>query len=95
MDWFSLLETYGLAGALLVFFVWRDFMREKKQTEERSLMVTRIQIIEDFQRDEMKTMIEATTAALTTSNEVLMKCTATLDACSDVLKETKNVLQDR
>ena len=57
MTLFTVLQRYGVLAAIIAYFVWRDQRREQS-------MSMRIRELEDFQRNELRKLIEKNTAAM-------------------------------
>lgn len=64
---FGQLTQWGLAGAIIVFTLWRDWQRE-------GIMTRRNQELEDYIRNKMAPVIEANNQALKDFTDVIRKC---------------------
>lgn len=67
----------GLSVCLVVFFVWRDFVREGHTREEKRELTNRIKVVEDGVRAEV---LALTKQAITAIDQ----CTAALERCTQV-----------
>lgn len=62
--WIDILKNFGPLISILVFFIWRDWQREKRLTR-------RAERLDDYQKKILQNLVEKTTAALVQSSECL------------------------
>ena len=60
----EVLKLYGPFAALVVYYVWRDFITAKASALREERLLSRLNQIEDFQRKEMSDMVYAMNDAL-------------------------------
>lgn len=66
VDWVSILQTFGLPVALVVFFVIQGAKREER-------LNSRMEAMEQYIRDKMTELVEDTNQALTRNTEVMSR----------------------
>lgn len=72
MEIWDVLREFGPAIALAVFVLFRDYKREDRLT-------TRIEKLEDEQRNTILPLVEKTTEVITHNTAVMMRLEAALD----------------
>lgn len=73
-------QTFGVPMALVVGLLVRDWLREKALT-------SRVQQIEDFQRDKLVGLVESITSVATQCKEALQANTAALNRVNGALRD--------
>lgn len=63
-NWQSMLRELGPIVAVIFFFIWRDWRREAS-------LSSRIERLEDYQKETLVQLVEKGTAALVQSSEVI------------------------
>jgi len=63
-DWRTILQEAGPALSIVIFFIWRDWRRETR-------LSTRVEKLEDYQRETLTQLVEKGTTAMVQSSEVL------------------------
>lgn len=64
LPWATILKEYGPLILVIVFFIYRDWQREIQLSR-------RIENLETYQKDVLKSLVEKTTVALVHSTECL------------------------
>jgi len=62
--WMDLLKNFGPMVGLIVFFIWRDWQRE-------TMLNTRIENLEKYQREVLESLVTKATTALTQTSDGL------------------------
>jgi len=62
--WIDILKNVGPLVAIIIFFVWRDWQRELRDSK-------RVEKLEEYQKETLKNLVEKTTISLTQSSECL------------------------
>lgn len=62
--WVQLLSNFGPLIGVVLFFIWRDWKREDALT-------TRVQALEDYQKETLLNLVERSTTALAQNAECL------------------------
>lgn len=86
----------GLSVALVLFFVWRDFMREgvaqtekvaarEREDKEKAGLISRLEKVEDGVRGELMQISKTSVAALE-------NCASALDRCTDVMRRLEQFI---
>ena len=81
-EFLDILKIAGPSAALFIFFVWRDYNREKTMSE-------RISKIEDYQRDKLEKLVIAATSALEDAVETrqdLINCLNSRPCINGIMK---------
>ena len=76
----------GVVTALLVFFVWRDWKRENRDTTRETSLTDRIIKLETEQREILIPMLENTTSVISRNTTVMERLEGILafyDDCRD------------
>ena len=71
-DVLTLVKEFGPLVAILLFFIWRDYVREQRMTD-------RIRKIEDYQRDKLESLVTATSNLIKENIEVKKDLIETMD----------------
>lgn len=71
----SVIKTFGLPVALLLFMLWQDNKRKEQDRKDRELQLKRIQDLEDYQKGEMARVAVESATALQNSVEVHKEAT--------------------
>lgn len=81
-DWFiNIVKEWGLPTALVVFFIWRDYIREKRMAET-------IRMLEAEMRDILKNLVTKCTEALVGNTYAMNAVTKVVEKCHE--KTLKN-----
>ena len=64
MDFMQIIQAYGPYAALIIFFVWRDYIREQRLSK-------RLNEVEDFQKNELTTLVRTTVEAINANTRAL------------------------
>lgn len=75
VEFIHLMEVYGIPLGLVIFFVWRDWQREKGLT-------ARINQLQDYQKSRLETIAINSTAAITAVIDI---CKGFLDALNKMM----------
>ena len=59
-EYITLLKEFGPVLGIILFFIWRDWKREDR-------LVTRLESLEQFQRDKLISLIKETNDVVTTN----------------------------
>lgn len=70
----NIIERFGLAAGLLLFFIWRDYCNQKDAKNREKALVLRINAVEDDRSDMQKKVIEENTKALDKVATVIDRC---------------------
>jgi len=62
--WIDILKNVGPLVAIIIFFVWRDWQRELRDSK-------RVEKLEEYQKETLKNLVEKSTTALAQSSESL------------------------
>jgi|WetSurMetagenome_2_1015567.scaffolds.fasta_scaffold24663_5 hypothetical protein len=62
--WIDILKEVGPFVAILIFFIWRDWKREQRLTEQ-------VEALAAYQRDTLENLVEKTISALTQGSECI------------------------
>lgn len=62
--WTELIANFGPLVGIVLFFIWRDWKRE-------DALSTRVEKLEDYQRDTLVSLVERSTTALAQNAECL------------------------
>lgn len=105
MDWFKavldILGQYGLPTALVIYFIWRDYEREKLTQKEKQALVVQLGALEKEMRGILTNLVSQTTAIIIANSnsmrdwlEVLKirPCLAD-ELAKKILEETKALSQ--
>lgn len=88
--WIEILKYAGPALGIIIFFIYRDWQREIKLT-------SRIETLEQYQRDILEQLVEKSTVALTQSTECLKAISTILfrlmQICPRVLDNLPNICE--
>lgn len=68
---FTVLGQYGLPLCLVVYFLYRDHVREQRTVKKEDAMVDRIQALEKEMRDLLMDLIEKTHAIIVANSEAM------------------------
>jgi len=81
-------KVFGLPVALLVFFIWRDYMRSKSDEKIRIDLASKLQATEDFQKNQL-------TALAVENKEVVVKNTMAIEQQTETMKGFSKALLKR
>jgi hypothetical protein len=59
--------------ALLVFILWKDYYKERREDAKEDELIERLRKLEDYQKGVLTSMVAETTEALNKSNVLLEK----------------------
>ena len=65
----EILGTYGLPIALVVYFIWRDYEREKTAVVEKDKMVRQINDLQSEVRNILTKLVSETSAIIVSNSE--------------------------
>ena len=86
--WVEIAKVFGVPVALLAYFVWRDFVRSKRDEKTQDMLATKLQATEDFQKNELQ--------SLAVENKgVVEKNTAAIKQQTERMKDFSNALRKR
>jgi len=81
-------KVFGLPVALLVFFVWRDYMRSKRDEITQAELSAKLQATEDFQKNELQTLAVE-------NRDVVVKNTSAIEQQTETMKSFSKALLKR
>jgi hypothetical protein len=67
----TLIGQYGLPIALVVYFVWRDYVREQRAVMKEAELISHIQSLEAEMRQLLIEMVNKTTGLIMTNHEIM------------------------
>lgn len=79
-EWLEILKLLGPTATLIGFFVWRDYHREKR-------MSARLDLLEDYQKTELRDIAVASNAALMANTEALRAFRIEKEKCTALKRE--------
>ncbi|MBW2710099.1 MAG: hypothetical protein JRD04_12735 [Deltaproteobacteria bacterium] len=98
MDWtvlVKLAETFGIPVALLALFIYFDVKRRKRDDNERSELVGRMNGLEDYQRNKLEGLVVESTEAHREVSDVCKQIITTTEKVSQTQSNLTTVLQNR
>ena len=60
----DLMKAVGVPVAMLLFFIWVDLTRRKREDKERGELAEKLNSLEDYHRNELTKMVVENTTAL-------------------------------
>lgn len=87
-NFIEIAKVFGLPVALLVFFIWRDYMRSKRDEKTQDAMTARLQAAEDFQKNELQNLAVE-------NRDVVVKNTAAIEQHTETMKGFSRALLRR
>ena len=87
-EWLEIAKVFGLPVALLVFFIWRDYVRSKSDDKTRIELAQKLQATEDFQKNELQTLAVE-------NKEVIVKNTMAIEQQTETMKGFSKALLKR
>ena len=86
--WVEIAKVFGVPVALLAYFVWRDYVRSKRDEKTQDMLATKLQATEDFQKNELQT--------LAVENKVVVeKNTGAIEQQTETMKDFSKALRKR
>lgn len=86
--WVEIAKVFGVPVALLGYFVWRDYVRSKRDEKTQDMLATKLQATEDFQKNELQ--------ALAVENKgVVEKNTSAIEQQTETMKDFSRALRKR
>jgi len=64
LELFKVIESFGPAIGLIIFFIWRDWKREGQ-------LSLRVETLEKYQRETLEKLVDRATTALAQSSECI------------------------
>lgn len=86
--WLEIAKVFGLPVALLIFFIWRDYMRSKRDEKTQTELAAKLQATEDFQRNELQNLAVE-------NKEVIVKNTMAIEQQTETMKGFSKALLKR
>jgi hypothetical protein len=83
----ELIKVFGLPTALVVFFLYQDWQRRKKEDQQRQDLVDRLGEVEQYQRDKLEGMVVANTKALNEHAKVTKETAKTTEVSANVVRQ--------
>jgi hypothetical protein len=83
MEFIELIKSFGPLVGLVLFFIWRDWKREDRLT-------TRIEKLEDEQRDIILPLVSKSTEVIARNTEVMERLDVALEAIRGVADANKS-----
>ena len=85
----KLMTDYGIPLGLVIFFIWRDFLREKT-------MAKRISMLDDEIKAILKDLVAKTTMVIMSNNSLIQTLIKTLDAKPCIAEDlARRILSER
>lgn len=66
-DWLDVAKTFGLPACLLAYFIWQDYLRNRRDELEKIDTTRRLRELEDFQKVQILKMTQQVCTALANS----------------------------
>jgi len=83
MEFIELIKSFGPLAGVCLFFIWRDWKREDRLT-------TRIEKLEDEQRDIILPLVSKSTEVIARNTEVMERLDVALEAIRSVADANKS-----
>ena len=62
-------KAFGFTAAIVAYFIYKDYQTQKRSQKSKDELATRLNKVEDYQRDKLEGLVVSTNAALNNSTE--------------------------